>query len=233
MTNNDLLEQAKAHWIALTKTCAPACLDFLCPGSGRIFELGLAYTEARAAQNLEKAFDLLKARVDNLEQKFHALNDGERAAEIRQTLLQIAGEKNEEKISFYAGIIAGNLHHTVYDWDHDLQTEFTSTIAQLSMPELTLLQALYDRKLGEAVKIPEKGKTWLTPNITIDDSILAWIDLLIKKGLVEDASVEQLESRLGWGAPGHGQIKTRSAVRPSIFARSMISYMLKVQAKKY
>lgn len=181
-------------------------------------------------QNLEIFVNELKVRVCNLEQKLNAIEDGATVKRIQQIIFQTLKETDQEKISFYASVVAGELLQITYDWDQDLQIEFTNTIIQLAGAELILLKALYGRRRDEAVQISPRGSGWLVPHITINKSTLAWIDLLVKKGLVEDASVEQLQS--GFGSPGPSSVKSRSAVRLSTFACSMIDYMLDVQARK-
>ncbi len=224
-----MLLKIEAGWDAFVRAIAPEALNVACPELGILFALGIAYTDQRAAQNIEILVTELQASVENLELRLNAIEDGATAMKIKQIILQVVKENAQDKISFYAGIIAGELLHTKYDWDQELQTEFTNTIAHLARAELILLQALYDHRRNEAVKISPKGSVWLAPSITIDNSTLAWIDSLVKKGLIDDVSYEQIQS--GFGSPGVSSVKSRSAVRLSSFARSMIEYMLDVQTK--
>jgi hypothetical protein len=215
--------------IALSRALIPEFLKATCPGLGVVFALGAAYKDERMSSNIEKLVRELKARVDNIEQCFNDLKDGVLAEKIMQLILQATQESNEDKISFFAGVIAGELLHKKWDWDEELRNEFEHIILQLSGPEMIILKAMHDRKPNESLKLSPKGSHWLIPQITCDATTKAWIDSLIRKGLVEDASLEQIQT--GQGGSGPNTVKSRSAFRLSIFARSMIDYLLKVQSK--
>lgn len=224
MVTSDHIEQVKAHAIAAIKTFAPACINLLCPGLGRLFELGDAYTNERAAQNFEKLIELLHHRVHNLEERLNKIEDGASAEKIKSLIKQICLETYAEKISFYASIIAGEIMQTSSDWDNELQDQFVKTINDLTGPELIILQAMNERKPGESLSLPDRGKTWLDKRIVVNPTWLAWIDSLGKKGLVIDASFEKLSSNLT-----QLPVKSGTAYRLSNFARSMIEFMREVQ----
>ncbi len=226
-----LTTKFKAFSSAAFRTFTPVGLDRIFPGFGlgKIFELGTIYRDTCAAQNIKILLKQLKYRVDNLKKKLESIENGEIAAKIQQLIQIAANERNDEKISFCAAVIAGLLNQPEYDMISELQEEFIETIINLSGLELVLLQALYERKPDEAVSIPKKGSTWLNQKITINDTTMAWIDVLVKKGLVEDASFETKKGSKIISTSSF--VKSRTVVRLSTFARSMIVYLLSVQSK--
>ena len=86
MLSNDHLQQLKAHILAFVKTRMPTYLDRILPGLGIFFELGIEYSNERAAQNLEKLVKLLQVRVQNLEDKLKTIPDGLTAKKNKRTL---------------------------------------------------------------------------------------------------------------------------------------------------
>jgi hypothetical protein len=226
--DNSSLTKLKAAGNALFRTFGSDFLNGICWPFGSLIDLGTAYRDQRAAQNMAILIKDLEARVDNLEDRLKSIVDGATAEKIQQVILQVLREPNEEKIGFFASIIAGDILQLELDWDKELQIEFIATIGQLSGPELIILRAMFRRTPGEALMLTSRGNTWLDPQIVINKSTEAWIDSLVKKGLVVDASIEQIQ--MGFGSPGHNSVKSGSAVRLSTFARSMIEYMLQMQA---
>ncbi|NGX57569.1 MAG: hypothetical protein K940chlam3_00462 [Chlamydiae bacterium] len=232
MTDQFVENQGKVKALirGAVKTLVPEVLNAVVPGFGIIANLANAYRDEYASANMEVLIAELSIRVDSIEERLTGITDGQVAEAIERAMAQALVERSREKIGFYAGLIAGELLRTKFDWDVELREQFDETIAKLSGPELVILHAMHNRKRGEAISFSAKGGNWLTSQIKMNDTTMAWIDSLIRKGLVIDASVEKMQT--GFGSPGAKSVKSRSAVSLSTFARTMIDYMLQVQATK-
>jgi hypothetical protein len=225
--SNSRLSKAKAAAKALIRTVGPDVLNNFIPGLGTAVSFGMAYKQQRAAQNLDLLLKELTARVDQLEEKLTSITNGAAAEKIEKIVRRVVEEPDSTKISFYAAVIAGELSPSTSDWDEQLQTQFVNTIGELAGPELIILEAMCERKPGESLPLPERGKTWLDKRIIVNPTWLAWIDSLVRKGLVVDASIERLRpSVIQYGSPSG---KSGSAYRLSNFARSMIEFMVQMQ----
>jgi predicted XRE-type DNA-binding protein len=217
---------------SLGKVVLGNLLPVVLPRLGGVLAAVQAYQERRVFDNLTQLIKVLDGRVHDLEEKFaSAIDDGgERAEIIAQIVEKVQNEQNREKISFYAGVITGVLEKKNYEWDRDLRAEFENTICRLSGPELLILQHLHNRKPSEEVPLSLSGGKWLGPDITMNSCTMAWLESLISKGLLIDASVERVQN--GLHVVSNGPVKSRSFVRLSSYARMMIDYMKQVQPSK-
>ena len=136
-SDDTLLIKPETGWSAAFRTLVPEALNIACPGLGSLLSMALAYDDQRAAQNLEIFVNDLKNRVCNLEEKLNAIEDRATVKRIQQIIFQTLKESDQEKISFYASVVAGELLNITYDWDQDLQIEFTNTIIQLAEQNLS------------------------------------------------------------------------------------------------
>jgi hypothetical protein len=226
---NQMLSKIKAFGVSAMKTLVPVGLNRIpCYGKSlsKVLEFGVAYKEELSSRSLKVFVEQLSCRVSKLEEKLESIDNGELAEQIQKFIKIAAEERNEEKIAFCAAIVSGLIINFENNKVTELYDEFIQTIINLSGFELILLKALYSRKPGEAVSLSNKGRNWLNQNIVIDDTTLAWIDVLVKKGLVEDASFETKNRSV---IPTTSFVKSRTSFKLSKFARAMIDYMFSVQ----
>lgn len=172
--------------------------------------------------SLDERLKDLELEAEKIHQRFE-----KQASFIVEVLDRVKKEKFDEKIHFYAGATAEVIRNDVDDLQ--LKQEFVNIIAELSRMELIILEALEGRRRGEVLALSPRGNTFLRGDIVINDITLAWIDSLIRKGLVIDASIENVQS--GY-TPTPRQVTSRSAIRLSDLARIMIEYMRSVQLRK-
>lgn len=201
-------------------------LDLVSPGLGTGLSCALSFYERQEQKNLEMFVSHLDQRLkgfvletEEIRARFEKQSDF-----IVEVLNRVKRERAEEKIMFYVGAAAEFIRNDVPD--QDLKREFVCIISDLSRMELIILEALEGRRRGEVLSLSSKGGTFLREDLIINDISLAWIDSLIRKGLVIDASVENVQS--GY-TPSPRKVASRSAIRLSDLARSMIEYMRSVQ----
>lgn len=212
----------------IAKSSLPV-LDYVSLGLGTGLSCALAYYERQGQRNLEMFVTSLDERLKDLEleaEKIHHRFE-KQASFIVEVLDRVKKEKFDEKIHFYAEVTAEIIRNDVEDLQ--LKQEFVNIIAELSGMELIILKALEGRKRGEVLTLSPRGGTFLQGDIVINDTTLAWIDSLIRKGLVIDASIQNVQS--GYTSNPR-QVTSRSAIRLSDLARIMIEYMRSVQLRK-
>ncbi len=209
----------------LAKSSLPV-LDCISPGLGTGLSCAVSFYERQSQRNLEFFVTSLDNRLKNLELESEKMQQQfeKHSSFILEVLEQVKKEKCDEKINFYVGATAETIQNDVED--SELKQEFVNIISKLSSKELIILEALEGRRRGEAVTLSPRGSTFLRGDLVINDVTLAWIDSLIKKGLVIDASIENVQS--GY-APTPRQVTSRSALRLSDLARALIEYMRSVQ----
>lgn len=222
----------KALINASFKVLGPLVLDGIHPGLGRLADLASSYFDEQGAENIKQLIIELKNRVYSFDERIANVESTQTAAAIQEVIRLAAKERVKEKIGFYAGLIAGELLSVQFDWEIELREQLNEAIVGLAGPEVVILYAMYQRNRGEAISVPQSkgGGNWLSPVIHWNDSTVAWIDSLIRKGLVFDASIELMQT--GFGSPGPNSVKSRSSIGLSTFARTMIDYMLQVQEIK-
>ncbi len=211
----------------ITKSCLPV-LDVVSAGLGTALSCALAYYEKQEQRNFEIFVGSLDERLMDLELEAEEIRQRfeKQASFIVEVLDQVKKEKAEEKIHFYAEATAEVIRHDVQELE--LKQEFVSIIGGLSRVELILLEAFEGRRRGEVLTLPQRGGTFLRVDLVINNTTLAWIDSLIRKGLVLDASIENVQS--GY-TPTPRKVTSRSAIKLSDFARIMIEYMRSVQLR--
>ena len=219
------LGEIVSNFLDVAKSSLPV-LDVVAPGLGTGLSCALNYYERRGQKNVEIFLIRLDERMKGLELETEEMRARfeTQADFIVEILDRVRREKAEEKITFYAGAAAAIIRSDILD--QDLWREFVSTIADLSKMELIFLEVLERRRIGEVLSLPSNGGTFLRGDIVIDATTRAWIDNLIRKGLVIDASVENVQSG---HTPNPRKVASRSAIRLSDFARSMIGYMRSMQ----
>ena len=211
----------------IVKSALPL-LDIVSSGLGTGLSCALNYYERQGQKSLEAFLTQLDDRLRGLALETEEMRERfEKQADfIIEILNRVKQERAEEKITFYAGAAAEIIRNDVPD--QDLKREFVGIISDLSKIELIILEALEGRRRGEVLSLSSKGGTFLRRDLIINDISLAWIDSLIRKGLVIDASVENVQS--GY-TPSPRKVVSRSAIRLSDLARSMIEYMRSVQSR--
>ncbi len=221
----------KALIKASFKVLLPLGFDKIIPGLGSIVDLAVSYSDERGAENIRQLFSDLSSRVSSLSERLDGIESAQTAEAILGVIALAFKERTLEKMGFFAGILAGELLDVQFDWELELREQFNEMIAGLTGPEITILCAMYHRKQGEALPIPQRqGGNWLSPDIQWNNSTNSWIDSLVNKGLICDASIEKMQT--GFGSPGSKSVKSRSSVGLSPYARTMIEYMLYVQQLK-
>lgn len=222
------VETILSNLIDLGKSSLPV-LDCVSYGVGTGLSCALAYYERQGQRNFEIFVTSLDERLKDLELETEKIYKRfeKQASFIVEILDRVKKEKFDDKIHFYAGATAEVIRSDVEDLQ--LKEEFVNIIAELSGMELIILEALERRKRGEVLNLSPRGVTFLRGDIVINDTTLAWIDSLIRKGLVIDASVENVQ--VGY-TPNPRQVTSRSAIRLSNLARIMIEYMRSVQLMK-
>ena len=209
----------------VAKASLPA-LDVISPGLGMGLSCALNYYERQGQKNLEMFIKQLDERLKDLalETEEIRVRFDKQAHFIVEIVERVKCEKTEEKIAFYVGAAVEVIQKDVSD--QGLQREFVNIIAGLSEMELIWLEALEQRGKRENLTIPRRGESFLRHDLIADDTNLAWFDSLIRKGLVVDVSIENIQS--GYTTTPC-KVLSRSAIRLSDLARSMIEYMKRVQ----
>lgn len=217
------LDTITSNLLDVAKSSLPL-LDLLSPGLGTGLSCALSYYERQGQKNLEMFVAQLDARLKGfaLETEEIRARFEKQADFIVEVLNRVKRERAHEKILFYAGATAEIIRNDILDTD--LKREFICIISDLSKMELIILEALEGRRRGEVLNLP-RGGTFLRGDLTINDNSLAWIDSLIRKGLVIDASIENVQS--GY-TTNPRKVESRSAIKLSDLARSMIGYMRSV-----
>lgn len=206
----------------------PLILENYSPGLGTGLTVALQYLSTSEQRNLMDFLEQLELRLQHVELKTESFQEMFKSESqlVIEAMNGAIHEKVQEKIAFYVGAASEALligSESMYD--QDLKVEYIRIISELSGFELKLLQALEKRPRGESLSIPFRGK-FLHPDIEINDKTRAWIDILIRKGLIIDTSIEKINA--GFESSSR-KILERSAIRLSNLARSMINYMLDVQ----
>lgn len=232
--SSKIVQRAKAATNSIAKTLSPIFLETHFPGYGLgpISQIWWNYKDERDLQILTELMSKLEDRVENLSQRLNAVDEtiSIKIMSILDKLTQNGTEADDRRISFCAAVITGLLNSPECTQTEDLHKRFLDVILSLSNTELNLLHAIYNHnrgKGGRTLKVSNKGATWLDGSITITPTTLAWIDQLIQKVLLEDASFEEESgSKL---ISTSTTIRSRSAIKLTMFAREMIEYLESTQ----
>ena len=192
------------------------------PFLGVVISTAENYRAEIGAIRSKELVDQLNRRVTSAEEKLANITDGLNAENIEKIFAWACKERVTEKMDFYAGLIAGELLGISFDWEIELREQFNEKIAHLSVPEIMILKAMYDRKNGEVIAFSLKKGHWLIPEIKSSKTTLAWVDSLITNGLVVDASIEKLQE--GFGNPCANSVKNRSGLKLSTYALAFQGY---------